>query len=547
MVETNHVRARRSRPEGQQEDEDETTLPLKLIFIIAAASALIVGIYIGLARNLSEKLNKYSFDAKHMRDVLVVADNLEAGYLDHVVDAFEKHQHELFFKSSAINVQSYHIIWSHNYPFQSIKKLRATQRVNHFPGIGFVTSKSTLSTTPEIPNLLQAFRLPDDKEKFLELADKDRNVEEKLWVQKSSSHRGISVKKTSEVDLDLNDTLVQKFMSNPLLIDGKKFDIGIYAVITSVNPLRLYMYDDETLIRFCAHQYLNPTTKTFNASDFESYVVGDDYTPIWLMPSLLKHYIGTNLSMKQTLINYLESKLNRDPKVIWQQIEKTIKLVVTKKEDQISKLTTLLQSANNYHSTSVRGSLNQFFEMVRFDFIVDENLRVYLMEANMSPNLSSRHFPPNKLIYEQVLNSYFSLVGLTSFSKKHLYNLPFEFLDVMINEPNTNLVNGLDWIISDKQLSVYPELCSSEECHMNCHNPDCKVCYFCLNQHDKLHIRRAIYEHNNRWNFKRLLPSTKDEDLAMQQTRNQDTAESNHIHVQWFRGKCHLDSNYCTH
>ena len=50
--------------------------------------------------------------------------------------------------------------------------------------------------------------------------------------------------------------------------------------------------------------------------------------------------------------------------------------------------------------------------MVRFDFVVDADLNVYLMEVNMSPNLSSGHFAPNKLLYEQVLYSMFSLVGI---------------------------------------------------------------------------------------------------------------------------------------
>lgn len=50
--------------------------------------------------------------------------------------------------------------------------------------------------------------------------------------------------------------------------------------------------------------------------------------------------------------------------------------------------------------------------MARFDFVLDSDLNVYLMEANMSPNLSSGHFPPNKLLYENVLFGLFGLVGL---------------------------------------------------------------------------------------------------------------------------------------
>lgn len=55
-----------------------------------------------------------------------------------------------------------------------------------------------------------------------------------------------------------------------------------------------------------------------------------------------------------------------------------------------------------------------YFEMMRFDLIVDDNLRVYLMEANMSPNLSSAHFLPNQLLYEQVIYSLMNLVGIGS-------------------------------------------------------------------------------------------------------------------------------------
>ena len=44
-----------------------------------------------------------------------------------------------------------------------------------------------------------------------------------------------------------------------------------------------------------------------------------------------------------------------------------------------------------------------FFEMVRFDFVVGSDMQLYLMEANMSPNLSSKHFALNRRLYEQVI------------------------------------------------------------------------------------------------------------------------------------------------
>jgi hypothetical protein len=34
------------------------------------------------------------------------------------------------------------------------------------------------------------------------------------------------------------------YIDNPLLVDGYKFDLRVYVAVTSINPLRLYMYED---------------------------------------------------------------------------------------------------------------------------------------------------------------------------------------------------------------------------------------------------------------------------------------------------------------
>ena len=65
---------------------------------------------------------------------------------------------------------------------------------------------------------------------------------------------------------------------------------------------------------------------------------------------------------------------------------------------------------------------SNYFEMVRFDFVLDQELNVYLMEVNMSPNLSSAHFYANRLLYEQVVYGMLSVVGVARDTTNALEN-----------------------------------------------------------------------------------------------------------------------------
>lgn len=38
--------------------------------------------------------------------------------------------------------------------------------------------------------------------------------------------------------------VIQRYIKNPLLINGYKFDMRIYVVVTSVNPLEAFLYKD---------------------------------------------------------------------------------------------------------------------------------------------------------------------------------------------------------------------------------------------------------------------------------------------------------------
>ena len=54
----------------------------------------------------------------------------------------------------------------------------------------------------------------------------------------------------SEVNVD-DTSVISKYIANPLLINGHKFDLRIYVVVTSFEPLRIYVYK-EGLARFAS-------------------------------------------------------------------------------------------------------------------------------------------------------------------------------------------------------------------------------------------------------------------------------------------------------
>lgn len=276
--------------------------------------------------------------------------------------------------------------------------------------------------------------------------------------------------------------------------------------MTSLNPLRVFAYDSDVLLRFCAKDYY-----PFNSTDIDSYVVGDDYTPIWDIPSLKKYFVDAQMNMKETLNAYIRS-LGKDPNKIWEQIEDSIRSVYVAKHALMDKMSPAF------------GSSRHFFEMVRFDFVVDEDLNIYVMEANMSPNLSSLHFAENKLLYEQVIFNVLSLAGIAQ--TIHVNNWPDRQLPIW------------NMMVSDRDLSVFEDICGSDDCHLSCKDPKCKVCFYCLDATAKTVLKDAFIEHQSKYNNKRLIPSVK---------TSAEFAEGplNELQRTWFNGMCVKNVAWC--
>lgn len=259
------------------------------------------------------------------------------------------------------------LMWSIEYPFyvfpDKMKALKPLQKVNHFPGIFHLTNKKVMSTNNFHPFIPRAFEFPRMVKEFKEFVKKNP---EKKFVVKNEANRGVKIVSIDEIGFESsNQKFYQEFIENPLLFDGRVHDIGVYVLVTSVNPLRIYRFSDDVLLRLCPEKYF-----PFDAKNIEKYVIYESHKLIFDIPWLQKQVLEFNMTSKSSLEVHLEA-MGMKPEDLWKQIDNIIVTLFLENEEK------LLKNAESF------GKIDNFFELVRFDFIIDDQFKVHLMEINM--------------------------------------------------------------------------------------------------------------------------------------------------------------------
>ncbi|EER03161.1 conserved hypothetical protein, partial [Perkinsus marinus ATCC 50983] len=137
---------------------------------------------------------------------------------------------------------------------QSFQHLQEWQRINHFPSSHELTRKDRLWAhyaamrelfgAEEFDYLPETFVLPDEKKSFLEVLI-GSNHPSWLWIVKPPSQsrgRGIFILRDLE-DLPTDSScVISRYIVDPYLIQGYKFDLRVYVLVTGFDPLRVYLY-----------------------------------------------------------------------------------------------------------------------------------------------------------------------------------------------------------------------------------------------------------------------------------------------------------------
>ncbi|MCQ2818140.1 MAG: tubulin--tyrosine ligase family protein [archaeon] len=211
-----------------------------------------------------------------------------------------------------------------------------------------------------------------------------------IWIIKPgnlSRGRGIMVlNKLNQIIQQYNASnsiIVQKYIENPLIILSRKFDIRQWVLVTSINPLTIWLWE-KPYLRFGAENY-----NIDKIDNIYSHLTNN---------SIAKHsenFKNTPIEGNMWEIEKFESFLkNLKGKECWTEIQnKFIRAIISS-----------FDSAR--HQMKQRKNSHELFG---YDFMIDEDLNVFLIEVNASPALDYSTKITEKLV-KMMLNDYVELV-----------------------------------------------------------------------------------------------------------------------------------------
>eukprot|EP00899_Mesostigma_viride_P022496 jgi/Mesvir1/3430/Mv11928-RA.1 len=294
----------------------------------------------------------------------------------------------------------WHVCWiDTSVSLERVMRLAPYQRINHFHGMLDICRKKPLARNigrlrTLYPNdygyTPRTFVLPGEMQEFLAQFNSKKTKTYILKPDAGCQGKGISLAQSAQEvirNLDAIGTqnvVAQRYLSKPLLINGFKFDMRIYTLTTSVDPLRVYVYK-EGLARFCTSKYIKPKPDNLDKvfMHLTNYAINKHNEEFHFATGAESSEDDSKWSMTK-LMQHLQKTQGIDPDEMWMSIAdlvvKTIIIVVPQL------IFNYRSSGGHEASSSVYGS--QCFELLGFDIMLDEKHRPWLIEVNHSPSFT---------------------------------------------------------------------------------------------------------------------------------------------------------------
>ena len=301
---------------------------------------------------------------------------------------------------------------------KSLKYLDRFQKVNHFPGSWALGRKDCMYRNiakkrrefgEEYSICPTTYILPEDFKFFQQ--DREDNPAA-LWIKKpvaSSCGRGIKMISNSSTVEKKSGYLISRYILNPHTINDLKYDLRIYVLVTSFDPLRIYMYK-EGLVRFATQNYSRD------------------------VKSLKKRFIHlTNYSVNKKAQNYIANKGQKEQseqfsykwplsllKTTYETMGISYGEVFSRIKDVVIKTLISVEPEIVCKTLSLtKNRSNSCFELYGFDILIDSNLKPWLLEVNVAPSLSSGS-ALDKQIKTALMCDIYTLVGVVPYIRSAL-------------------------------------------------------------------------------------------------------------------------------
>lgn len=213
-----------------------------------------------------------------------------------------------------------------------------------------------------------AFILPNDYTRFLDEYNKLRPSRgaSVYWICKPvdlSRGRGIFLFEDIKDLVYDCPVIVQRYISNPLLISGYKFDLRIYVCVKSFHPLTVYIHQ-EGLVRFATEKY-----KLSSLQNPYAHLTNTSINKLGPFYKTKKGRVGQGCKWTMSKFRHFLHSQDINELLLWQRINSIVTL-------------TLLTIAPTVPSCP------NCVELFGFDILLDVTFKPWLLEVNYSPALT---------------------------------------------------------------------------------------------------------------------------------------------------------------
>uniref|UniRef100_A0A182IPS9 Tubulin--tyrosine ligase-like protein 5 n=1 Tax=Anopheles atroparvus TaxID=41427 RepID=A0A182IPS9_ANOAO len=292
-----------------------------------------------------------------------------------------------------------------------LRNLAPYQRVNHFPRSYELTRKDRLYKNIERMQHLrgykhfdivpQSFLLPQDYKELIAAHNKCRGP----WIVKpvaSSRGRGIFIVNSPDQISSFEQVVVAKYISDPLCIDGHKCDIRIYVAVTSFDPLIIYIYE-EGLVRLATVKYDRTAENLWNpCMHLCNYSINKYHTDYIRSSNAGEEDVGHKWTLS-ALLRHLRSQGCNTEQLMLAIEDLIIKAIFSCTQPIVSACRMFVPHTGNC------------FELYGFDILIDDVLKPWLLEVNLSPSLGC-DTPLDTKVKASMLTDLLTMVGIPAIS-----------------------------------------------------------------------------------------------------------------------------------